>query len=146
MTIGIQPMRFYAGSGRGGCEFQVSLNARLGCARILSAGISVAGVEMGEKGSRRGRHPTHDGEAVMDGAPGGGLVGASRKAGWSFRLRLHSGLRQHGAHPSRMKPRDEWGTRHTAGDRYPTHDGGAVMDGAPGSPGCSCTTSPTRSF
>ncbi len=35
----------------------------------------------------------------------------SRKTGQSFRLRLHSGLRQHGAHPSRLKPRDEWGTR-----------------------------------
>ena len=56
----------------------------------------------------------------------------SRKAGWSFRLRLHSGLRQHGAHPSRMKPRDEWGTRGLRRGRYSIHDGGTVMDGAPG--------------
>ena len=36
---------------------------------------------------------------------------ALRKAIWSFRLRLYSGLRQRGAHSSRKKPRDEWGTR-----------------------------------
>ena len=43
-----------------------------------------------------------------------GLWGARRKANWSFRLRLHSGLRQRGAHSSRKKPRDEWGTRSCA--------------------------------
>lgn len=37
-------MRFYAGFGRGGCEFQVTLNAMLGCTMVLSARISVVGV------------------------------------------------------------------------------------------------------
>jgi hypothetical protein len=36
---------------------------------------------------------------------------ASRKAIQSLRLRLRSGLRQRGTHPSRKKPRDERGTR-----------------------------------
>jgi len=40
-----------------------------------------------------------------------GVEVARRKASWSLRLRLHSGLRQSGAHPSRKMPRDEWGTR-----------------------------------
>ena len=30
----------------------------------------------------------------------------------SFRLRLHSGLRQSGTQSSRKMPRDDWGTRH----------------------------------
>ena len=53
------------------------------------------------------------GEVVESGV-GGGSVGvwvARWKASWSLRLRLHSGLRQHGTHSCRKRPRHEWGTR-----------------------------------
>jgi hypothetical protein len=43
---------------------------------------------------------------------------ALRRAIQSFRLRLHSGLRQSGAHSSRKMPRDEWAPG----------DGGPVFD------------------
>ena len=47
-----------------------------------------------------------------DGALGADVSGAAvGKAIQSFRLRLHSGLRQSGAHASREMPRDGWGTR-----------------------------------
>ena len=64
-----------------------------------------------------------EGEGLRSFAGGEGLrvvcrfrvVVARRKASWSFRLRLHSGLRQSGAHPSRKKTRDGWGTRRLVG-------------------------------
>jgi len=43
--------------------------------------------------------------------PGGGVGGAEKGRSVVAPFGLHSGLRQRGAHPSRKKPRDEWGTR-----------------------------------
>jgi hypothetical protein len=69
-----------------------------------------------ESGAKGGLGAAEEGEGLCLGGRLAWWV-TGRNAIWPLRLRLHSGLRQSGAHSSRKKPRDGWGTRLLRGGR-----------------------------
>jgi hypothetical protein len=97
------------GEGGGGCERGCFAGGGWGVRRGGFLGAEGGGGE--EEGEDRRGEETHGAIRVADfGRPARDLVGLRRKAIWSLRLRLHSGLRQqgwrlrHGFFMARLKP------------------------------------------